>query len=815
MSNPQPAEQHATAEAFRPDLEGLRGLAILLVLLFHAGVPGIAGGFVGVDVFFVLSGFLITGLLIRERERTGRIDLPAFYARRARRILPAALVVIVATLVAATAFLSPLDLLRTADDAVAVALSAGNIRFAATATDYFAGTAAPSPFLHYWSLGVEEQFYLLWPALLIVATRYGRPRLGAGVLIAAVVVTSVGLAIWLTDVSAPWAFYSLPTRAWQLGLGGLLAIVIERVDGRGRLVAAGAGWLGLAAVIASAFVIDASTPYPGVAALLPALGAGGLIIAGTGRASAGRLLALAPMRFLGRISYSLYLVHWPILVLPAATLSLDEELPLAVRLVLAGLSLVVGAACWRVVEQPIHRAVRFRLQPWRALGIATAAVATTLVAVFAVSAGTSESLDSALMAAPVESAMESIMPDGSPAATAIASDDAPTDAPAYTSTPTREASPSPIPPASEPVVASLAPSAPSSFSLSAAAPSPVESASSTEGGIAAGTPGPTPGHTTAPTATPAPTAAPTTPPATAPVPPTPTALPATAPTATAPAAPASTPRPTSPPPDPNSAQPLPANVQPPLRTAVGDRERLQNDGCELGNTRVQPPSCIYGNRNGAFTLALVGDSHAAQWFPALEVIADRNGWRLVVFTKISCRFVDLPIYSRELKREYTECAQWRELVVGQLQATPADLIVVSAARGMGTINPADDSPVRQGAEMARLLNRVPGRKAILVDTPQSHVDVPGCLSSHISDTRPCDTSRSAAVGWRYLKLEQAAAEGSGAAIINMTDDICRGNVCPAVVDGYIVFRDVFHLTATFAASLADRLEPHLLRAAAE
>src|SRR3990172_184022 len=187
MSNPQPAEQHATTEAFRPDLEGLRGLAILLVLLFRAGVRGIAGGFVGVDVFFVLSGFLITGLLIRERERTGRIDLPAFYARRARRILPAALVVIVATLVAATAFLSPLDLLRTADDAIAVGLSAGTTRFAATATDSFAGTAAPSPFLHYWSLGVEEQFYLLWPALLIVATGYGRPRLGAGVLIAAVV----------------------------------------------------------------------------------------------------------------------------------------------------------------------------------------------------------------------------------------------------------------------------------------------------------------------------------------------------------------------------------------------------------------------------------------------------------------------------------------------------------------------------------------------------------------------------------------------------------------------------------------------------
>src|SRR3954452_20896191 len=149
------ADSSARADSFRPDLEGLRGLAILLVLLFHTGIPGVIGGFIGVDVFFVLSGFLITGLLIRERERTGRGSLPAFYARRARRILPAALVVVVATLLVANVVLAPLDLLNAADDAVAVALPIGNFRFAITATDYFAATT-PSPFLHYWSLGVEE-----------------------------------------------------------------------------------------------------------------------------------------------------------------------------------------------------------------------------------------------------------------------------------------------------------------------------------------------------------------------------------------------------------------------------------------------------------------------------------------------------------------------------------------------------------------------------------------------------------------------------------------------------------------------------------
>ena len=155
-------------------------MAILLVLVFHARLPGTGGGFVGVDVFFVLSGFLITGLLLREVEQRGRVDLAAFYARRARRILPAAAVVLGATLGASWLLLAPLDLPRVAADVAAAALSVGNLRFAASATDYFGAELAPSPVLHYWSLGVEEQFYLVWPALLIAAARGRRPRAAPG-----------------------------------------------------------------------------------------------------------------------------------------------------------------------------------------------------------------------------------------------------------------------------------------------------------------------------------------------------------------------------------------------------------------------------------------------------------------------------------------------------------------------------------------------------------------------------------------------------------------------------------------------------------
>jgi peptidoglycan/LPS O-acetylase OafA/YrhL len=761
-----PAAAPTATDGFRPDLEGLRGLAILLVLLFHAGIPGVTGGFIGVDVFYVLSGFLITGLLIRERERAGRVSLPAFYARRARRILPAALTVAVVTMVAAAAILPPLDLLRTADDAVAVALSVGNIRFAGLATDYFAPTGSPSPLLHYWSLGVEEQFYVVWPALLILATRFGRPRLGAGLVVSGVVAASLALSVWLTGVAAPWAFYSLPARAWQLGAGGLLAIALERgVRLRLRAPLVAAGWTGLAAVLGGAVVIGAGTPYPGVAALLPTVGTAALIASGgLGRWSPGRLLAIAPMRFLGRISFSLYLVHWPMLVLPAAGLSVDEELPIQARVALALASIAVAWVCWRVVEEPIHHTRRLRTRPWRTLGVAAATVAATIAVVVVMSAATSQALNAALAAVPTPTAA------------------APTDA--------ANISPTPAPtPSSSPAVT------PSAAPPSASATAPVATATA---GI---TPSPSASPTTTPTPSPSPQ-------------PTPTPQPSPSPSPSAP--PGSplvfTPRPIGPPPDPAVPQPLPPDVRPALRAAAGDRERIEADGCELGNLAVQPPLCVYGDPAGSVTVALVGDSHAAQWFPAMEVIASRLHWRLLVYTKISCRFVDLPIFSRDLKREYTECEQWRELVVTELQGIRPDLVVVSAARGMAIINPGDDNAIRQGEAMARLLARVPGRHAIIVDTPQSHVVVPDCLSSHIADTRPCDSTRAVGVSPRYLLLEQTAARMDGATLINMTDILCPGTMCPAVLNGYIVFRDVFHLTATFSAALADSLQVPLQRA---
>ena len=166
----------AERQGFRPDIEGLRAIAVGLVLLYHAAVPGFRGGFVGVDVFFVLSGFLITGLLLRELDSSGTISLPSFYARRLRRLLPAVALLILATVVASVVVLSPLQAAAVGADGVAASLYAANLRFAFNATDYLQSELAPSPLLHLWSLGVEEQFYLFWPALLVAVTRVGSSR---------------------------------------------------------------------------------------------------------------------------------------------------------------------------------------------------------------------------------------------------------------------------------------------------------------------------------------------------------------------------------------------------------------------------------------------------------------------------------------------------------------------------------------------------------------------------------------------------------------------------------------------------------------
>jgi len=367
---------------FRRDIQGLRAVAVLLVALDHANVGPFTGGFVGVDVFFVISGFLITSLLIGESDREQRISLAGFYARRARRILPAATVVTLATLAASVFYLSGVQALAVAKDAIWATFFAANIHFAAIGTDYFSADVAPSPLQHYWSLAVEEQFYLVWP-LVVIALAWLARRRGWGVrrtlvpALLVIVAASLAYSVTLTQTDGIAAYFSTTARAWELGLGALIATAALRIRRRPPALLALASWVGLAAVLTAAFAFDEHTPFPGIAAAIPVVGTALLLGGGLGTAKWGPqfLLGVAPMRVIGDWSYSFYLWHWPALIIAAAAWREPEgwsgAAVLLVALALSGLS-------YHLVENPVRKARTLARKTWRGLVLYPTAIALTL-----------------------------------------------------------------------------------------------------------------------------------------------------------------------------------------------------------------------------------------------------------------------------------------------------------------------------------------------------------------------------------------------------------------------------------------------------
>jgi peptidoglycan/LPS O-acetylase OafA/YrhL len=382
-SRSRKVERRMKGTGFRPDIEGLRAVAVIAVVLYHAGIPGVSGGYIGVDVFFVISGFLITGLLWREVTTTNTVALGRFYGARARRLLPAAATVGIATAIGAASVLPPLQARSVLVDGIDSALYVGNYRFAMQGTDYLASDLPASPFQHYWSLGVEEQFYLVWPALIIGAAWLARRRSdGAAsratpyaVVLAVVGAASLAAAVVWTRTSPAWAFFSLPTRAWELAAGGLVALSIERWRRLPRRPAAIAGLGGLALIVVTCNQLGPATPYPGTAALLPVLGTA-LVIGGgcvTGGLGAGRLLCRPAMRAVGRISYSWYLWHWPVLLLMPPLLGVPAGLP--VRLAAIAISAGLAVITLHLVENPGRFAAALRRSAKASLVVAGAASA--------------------------------------------------------------------------------------------------------------------------------------------------------------------------------------------------------------------------------------------------------------------------------------------------------------------------------------------------------------------------------------------------------------------------------------------------------
>ncbi len=378
---------------FRPDIQGLRAVAVLLVIAHHLAPGFLTGGYLGVDVFFVVSGYLITALLLREADRDGRVSLAGFYARRARRILPAATLVTVVTVIGSLVTLSLLRTQSVLVDALWASGFAANVRLALTGTDYFAQGQPPSPLRHYWSLAVEEQFYLVWPLLLLACVLLVRRREGgaaelrrvAGGLLLLVVVASLAWSAWATWASPTTAYYSAFTRAHELAIGAGCALLPRtlRLPDRARDVL---GVVGLAAIAVTAWVYTLETSFPGVAALVPVLATAAVVVAGEGAGDrpglVGRVLGSAPLVRVGDWSYSLYLWHWPAIVLVRSNLGPERFGSITVRLLVLAAVFVLSWATYRFVETPFRTG-----RPWqrvsRSLTIYPVSVAAVVLVVVA------------------------------------------------------------------------------------------------------------------------------------------------------------------------------------------------------------------------------------------------------------------------------------------------------------------------------------------------------------------------------------------------------------------------------------------------
>ncbi len=712
---------------FRADVEGLRAVAVVLVLLFHANLLSFTGGFVGVDVFFVVSGFLITRLLLKEMATHGTISLPAFWSRRARRLLPAATLTLVVTLVFSWWILPPLRHQAVILDGLAVSAFVANFRFAHTLGDYFGaqlGALTPSPLLHYWSLAVEEQFYLVWPAtMLLVSSRPRQFRRLLTTVIVAAALASLLVSIWLTDRNPTAAFYLLPARIVELLAGAALAVAgpaVTRWSARRRGYA---GWVGLFAIAVAAIFYDQSVAFPGIAVLLPVLGTVAVIVAGTAPASPDgpqRILELPWLQWIGKHSYAIYLWHWPVLVLAEAQ---RGPLSVAERLVALAVAVALSAVSVQVVENPVRFSTRLARPPRRGLALGAGLIAGSLLvgawmwAIWPDLAGGGQATHVTLDAEGADGNTPDASADGSLAGGGGTAPDATTPV-GQAATPGRGTAGGAQVDTSRRDLAGLTASMQQILT---------------------------------------------------------TALGTTE---------------------------VPSNLRPPLRKAFDDKSRLYPDNCVNVGVEAHVRDCRYGVRGAPKKFVLYGDSHAAQWFSAVEAIATEQHAELIVLTKGGCPTADVRIKTATLGRT---CPAWRTEAMSVIARAKPALVLVTASSHYD--NP--DAEWRSGLQ-ATLQRIAPNTKDLVVlsDSPGG-ADVPAdCLSRHLTSVTACNNRRQRATAPGRVAADAAAAAAVGARHIDPTDWLCAPTACPVIVGDVLLYRDVDHLTV----EAADLLMP-LLRAA--
>jgi len=955
-SSPSPAVGVSgfSGTGFRLEIQALRAIAVLAVLVFHIWPDALSGGYVGVDVFFVISGYLITGILYRQFSTTGRIRVSDFYVRRIRRLLPAAAAVLVAV-----AFLLPL-LPRTQWNGnvagiAASALYVQNWWLSGQAVDYLAAESAPSAVMHFWSLSVEEQYYIGWPLLLMLVAllpagwRKHPGRVFAS-LVTGVVVLSLAYSVWLTNHNPPLAYFSTLTRAWELGIGGLLAVTV-RWRALPLVVRELAQWIGLAMIAIAVFTYTKATPFPGYTAALPVVGTALVLIGGeSGRwFSAYNILRRTPFQYLGDISYSLYLWHWPVIIFYAA---IAGRTPGA----LEGVALFV-VSCALAYHSKVFIEDRFRFRAsepkghLRAFGIAAGCIVLSLAAAWAAprpwSAGSAQGGDGA----PQTEAPTGTIPN--PGAAALTQGMAVPDAAILPDPRTaRDDVPAPyqdrcmsrgdstavkvchygnqasgyrvalvgdtyaaqwqpamleiarandwaldvvvkttcalgaVPQGDSGekhaavcrewrrklpgVVEKLSPN----IVLVAQSPT-VQLAGVKEGsakaealatglisfareigdvvdGIAFIRSTPSMGADCRKPESLA-TCSRTRKEATRDLDPilsaakkldgaylvdltdaicTETACDAVVGNVAvyrgASHLTATYSRSLAPPLAKALADvgvienikapsidmlPVPTDLPQRAVAAKRDNPALYADGCHADQVEVEPTYCVYGDRDSKTRIALIGDSHAAQWLPPLREIAQRNGWAVYTFTKSACAFSDATVQVGG--REYTSCTSWNAEVMGELEKVRPSLVVTSQSRGQIAFGKRGEA---SQAELARgLLGRWADLRSggvpvvVIADTPWMREDIPDCLSAPRFSQGACDTPFDIAVRSPDSIL-RAMESHPDVEFLNLNEHICEGGNCPAIRDGGILWRDRHHLTATYARSLAPLIEPTIEQA---
>ncbi|HTF94914.1 MAG TPA: acyltransferase family protein [Cellvibrio sp.] len=656
------------SNSFRVDIQGLRGIAVLLVVLYHLDVHWLSGGYIGVDIFFVISGYLITGHLIESLD-SKRFNFVDFYARRVRRIIPASLFVLLCTTVVACFVMPPLLLPKLLKESIATAIYLPNIFYALQQTDYLAETTV-SPLLHYWSLGVEEQFYFMWPLLLFVCWRFwGSNKNYVITILSALLLVSFIANVYLTKTSQSWAFFLVFTRAWELGAGGLLAFALKQNLFSNQKIhpflATACGWCGVVVLAFCAFIYNEHTVFPGSAALLPVVGAVLIIFAGarSERSSLlNKLMANRPLQYMGMVSYSLYLWHWPVIIIAEEIWPEFSGIYAIVSLFIV--SVALADITYRCIEEPFrHSGSRLYI------GAKPALAASMAGSVFIV-----------LLAGGYGYSIKS--------------------QPLFT----------------EQLAAEYQPQV-----------------------------------------------------------------------------------------NPEFTSFVPKNLVPNLRKASDSISIIYNDGCHDDMFTEDARGCIYGDKNAETIYVLFGDSHAAQWFPALEKYSRENSIRLVTFTKSACPAIDALILRQGV--EYSSCHEWRKKAVEKINQLNPQLVILSNYQGSIERIVAEDRQKEWGEGLARMFKLLPANSQIIVigDTPGFERTPALCLSKNLVTTLQCQRSKERTVNAGLAALEEKVALAGNKHYVNMNNYLCAGDTCGPIIGNILVYRDQHHITVEFSERLADVL----------